>query len=274
MDVTKSCLKYHGGKSQLAKKHVIYEPSSYSIFGDGFVGSASYLCVKDRIGVSEYANDLYGEITNFYRVLQDDRLYLKLKKRLENTPFSQNEFDLASSNIPVDGFLVPDVDAAWAFFVRNRQSRQATETCFASKSARTRRDRNENVSAWISAIEGMDAFRRRMLWVEIRQLDILDFIDLIDSPSTFFYLDPPYLPSVRSGGKYKVEMSEEQHVDLLDKLSGISGKFMLCGYPSRLYQTYAVSYNWNSVRFPVTKSSSGSDLKPTATEVIWRNYVS
>lgn len=266
--MSRSVLKYHGGKSQLAKKHTIYEPSRYSIFGDCCVGGGSFLCVKDRPGVSEFANDTYAELTNFFRVLQGEDTYERFKKKVENTPFSQIEFLDASQ----DAALVPDVDRAHAFFVRNRQSRQGLETDFATRTRRLRRNRNENASAWNSAIDGLDEFRDRIRWVEIREMDVEAFIDLLDSPSTFFYVDPPYLSETRVAGEYAVEMTPEQHRSLLEKLSGIEGKFMLCGYPSEMYAEFTQQNGWNTVEFEVSKSSSSAKSKPKAKEIIWRNY--
>ncbi len=264
-------LRYHGGKSQLAKKHVIYEPKNYRLFGDACVGGGSYLCVRDRPGVSEYANDMYGELTNFFRVLQDDRLYSILENRLLATPFSQSEYDRAKKH-PRGPWLVPDVDAAHAFFVRNRQSRQALEKDFATRSFRLRRERNEQTSSWNSAIYSLKPFRDRLRWVEIREMDIIDFIDLIDSPHTFFYVDPPYLADTRVAGKYAVEMPLPKHLELLRRLQSIEGKFMLCGYDSSVYRSYELMNMWKRVEFPVSKSSSSAKTKPKTTEVIWMNY--
>lgn len=261
-----SPLKWHGGKSQLAKKFVLYEPKGYRIFGDCCVGGGSFLCVKDRPGVSEFANDLDGELTNFFRVLQDDSLYPKLLHRLEHTPFSQMEFDYSLTP------LVPDLDRAWAFFVRNRQSRQAMGKEFATRTHRTRRGRNENASAWLSAIDRLAEFRDRVRWVEIRQMDCVDFIRLIDSPATLYYCDPPYLAETRVAGQYTVEMDRPKHIQLLDTLAEIEGKFMLSGYDSEIYQQYEKRYGWRRIEFPVRKSSSGQKTKPTATEILWLNY--
>ena len=269
----KSPIRYFGGKSQLAKKHVNYEPSRYTVFGDCCVGGGSYLSVKDRIGVSEHANDLDGLLLNFFRVLQSPQHFAALVTRLESTPFSDQEFDLGSSILESPSItIVPNVEVAWAYFVVNRMSRMGLGNDYATRTRRTRRERNENVSAYRSAIESLYEFRDRILWVELRQMDLCEFIRLYDSPSTFFYVDPPYLLDTRVAGGYNVEMTEDDHLRLLCLLRDIEGKFMLCGYDHELYSHTEQECGWNRVEFQVSKSSSSSNTKPVATEILWRNY--
>lgn len=270
----KSPLKYHGGKSRLAKKQVGYEPRTYKLFGDCCVGGGSYLTVKDRPGVAEFANDLDGNLLNFFRVLQQPESYKRFMSLLENTPFSDQEFAKASSMLETTGDtqLIPCPSLAWAFFVVNRQSRQGLGKDFATRTRRTRRDRNENTSAWLSAVDQVVDFRDRLKWVEMRQMDVCDFIAMLDSPDAFFYVDPPYTHDTRTAGRYAVEMEDAQHFKLLTLLSNIEGKFMLCGYPSKLYETFEQASGWNRIEFQVAKSSSSASTKPVAVEAIWRNY--
>lgn len=50
------------------------------------------------------------------------------------------------------------------------------------------------------------------------------------------YADPPYLMSTRKGGRlYKHEYSEQNHIDLLNILKGISCPIIISGYRSSLY---------------------------------------
>ena len=49
------------------------------------------------------------------------------------------------------------------------------------------------------------------------------------------YADPPYLLSTRSREQYNHEMSEEQHIELLEALLKHKGYVMISGYDSDLY---------------------------------------
>jgi DNA adenine methylase len=81
-------------------------------------------------------NDIYGELINFWRVLQNREAFLKLLRRLEATPFSQDEWR-ESGELKRDAARV---EQAVAFFIRARQSRQGLMRDFATLSRnRTRR---------------------------------------------------------------------------------------------------------------------------------------
>ncbi len=52
-------------------------------------------------GVSEVVNDLDSGLTNFWRVLQDESLFKAFRRRIESTPFSQIEWEVAGTVEPV-----------------------------------------------------------------------------------------------------------------------------------------------------------------------------
>jgi len=62
-----------------------------------------------------------------------------------------------------------------------------------------------------------------------------------DTPDTLFFVDPPYVPSTRSKSGYRHEMSEADHVALLDQLRSVRGMVVLAGYPSKLYDDNCAS---------------------------------
>lgn len=61
----------------------------------------------------------------------------------------------------------------------------------------------------------------------------------LSDASAFVFLDPPYLFETRKGKRhrYKFEMTEEQHRQLLSKISAVTSKVMICTYPSKLYKS-------------------------------------
>ena len=220
-------------------------------------------------GVSEFVNDIDGELMNFWAVLRNTPS--RMLHYLWATPFSPDSFAAAKhSNLVSDD----RVRRATGFFIRNRQSRQGLGKDFATPTSRTRRGMNENVSAWLSAIEGLPEAHARLKRVEIRNQDALRFIRELDSPNTLFYCDPPYVHDTRvTKSEYGPhEMTLEDHEALLHFLHRIEGKFLLSGYRCDLYDKFAAVANWRRVDWEVDCKSSSSSEKPKRTESIWANY--
>ena len=133
---------------------------------------------------------------------------------------------------------------------------------------------NEQVSAWLNAIEGLPAVHARLKRVLILNRPALDVIREQDGPRTLFYADPPYLHETRvTTSEYgEFEMSEKEHDYLLQTLGNIEGKFILSGYRSELYDTAAEVFGWNRHEKKIHNHASGAKTKPVMTECCWTNF--
>ena len=262
-------LKWHGGKHYLAAKIVAMMPP-HTRYLEAFAGGLSVLLNKPCDGVAEWANDLNGELTNFWQVLRDNPE--PLLRSLNSTPLSQVEFANATS---AGGYGVHPIACATAFFIRMRQSRQGLGKDYCTPTVRTRRGMNENVSAWLSAVEGLPAIVERLKRVEIWNRPAVDAIAKLDGPELLVYADPPYLHETRSStGEYGAfEMSRDDHVALLECLAAMRGLFVLSGYHSPLYDEFAAGRGWRCVQFDLPNNASGARLKQRKTECIWTNFV-
>jgi DNA adenine methylase len=266
-------IKWHGGKSYLAPKIIELMPP-HTRYCEPFFGGGAVLLQKPCDGVAEFANDLNRELTNFWSVLRDETLFKRFGFHVVSTPLSQIEFDRARK----DNFRFADhgedVHGAVRFFVLNRQSRQALGRDFATPTSRLRRGMNEQVSAWLSAVDGLPEFHARLKRVEIRCMDAKEFIRELDSPETCFYCDPPYMHETRNTTKEygEHEMSHADHEDLLVCLSEITGKFLLSGYRSELYDEAANQWGWRRIDFEIPNQASSKRTKEIKTECVWVNY--
>jgi len=261
-------IKRHGGKSYLAPKIRALMPK-HTRYCEPFFGGGAVLLAGDGEGVAEYANDLDRELTNFWSALANEPWFTVFQRRASMTPFSEIEFD-AAKEVHCNGGIDPY--AAAAFFVRNRQSRQGLERDFATPTSRLRRGMNEQVSAWLSAVEGLPEFHARLKRVEIRCQDAKDFIKELDSEETCFYCDPPYLHETRAGGREygKCEMGDESHHNLLCCLKLVKGKVLLSGYRSAMYDDHLKK--WRRVDFEIPNQASSKREKEIKTECVWMNY--
>jgi DNA adenine methylase len=281
-----SPIKSHGGKHYQAEQVIGLMPPrvknpnkpadddpGWGVYAEPFLGSGAVLFALDPEGISEHVNDLDGEITNFFDVVKSPDLFTDYSRLVGLTPVSEVEFDRAIAALG-DPDLSP-VERAVAFFVRNRQSRAANGKGFCTPVlGRTRRGRNEHCSAWLSAVEGLPAVHERLMRVEVHNRQGIDFIRHVDSLRTFFYLDPPYLRETRvSKSAYKdFEMTRDQHVELLDVLAQIKGRFILSGYSDSLYAQAQARYGWHCTERQIDNKVAGGKVKRVMTERCWMNY--
>lgn len=230
-------------------------------------------------GVSEVANDLDRDLMNFWKVLQTPQWFLPFHRLCEATPFSEIEWQDASLEFlewPSHDSNVSDaVVRSWKFFINCRMSLAGRRKGFTGiTKTRVRRGMNNEVSAWLSAVDGLPDVHARLKRVMILNRDALEVLRQFDVPSTFAYCDAPYLHSTRvttsDYGRY--EMSVESHRQLLDVLSNFKGKFALSGYPSELYEDYAKQNGWRVAKFTVPNNAAGGEKKRAMTECLWMNY--
>ncbi len=266
-------IKWYGGKHYLADWIISLMPPHLH-YVEPFFGGGSVLLRKPVElvdGHSEVVNDIDGELTTFWRVLQGEETFARFARIIDAMPFSQVEFDAAREH-PSDHS--DDVDRAVAFFVRARQSREGKLTDFATVTRnRLRRRMNEQVSAWLTAVEGLPAVHQRLRRVLILSGDAVRVIGQQDGPQTLFYLDPPYMHQTRvSTGDYRHEMTEAGHMALLDALATIQGKFLLSGYRSSLYSSCAQRHGWRCEVNRIDIKASAAKQKDTRTECVWRNF--
>lgn len=269
-------LKWHGGKGAFngaLAKWIISLMPKHTHYVEPFFGGGSVLLHKDPNGVSEVVNDLNAELITFWAVLRAPEWFAEFQRCVEAVPFSEAMFNAAASP-EVKCFAEHAVNTAVRFFIRCRQSRQGLQKDFATLSRnRTRGGMNEQVSAWLSAIEGLPQVHARMKRVVILNRPALEVIQTQDGPETCFYLDPPYLHETRTTTKdYKHEMSKEDHTVLLSALDGLDGKFLLSGYRSGLYDEAANHFGWNRHEYEIPNNASSSETKERKTECIWTNF--
>lgn len=278
----KSCIKRYGGKSRLTKAMLPLVPS-HTHYVEPFFGSGALFFAKPHEGVSEVINDLDGMLANFWVVVQSQVFFPEFIRNVSCIPFSETHFNwhkttydlLMQSKDTLTQIQQDRLGAAISFFVTARMSHLGQCKQFAALSrTRTRRGMNEQASAWWSAVDYLDYIHQRLRGVVILNRCALNVIHTQDGEDTFFYCDPPYVHETRrSRNNYDVfEMSDEQHEDLLNRLSGIRGKFMLSGYRNEMYDSYAKRFGWFRHDVTIANNASSKSTKPRKTESLWCNY--
>src|SRR5215211_4183993 len=103
-------LKWHGGKSYLARRIVALMPRHLH-YVEPFAGGLAVLLARDPAdprlwagdtgntrGVSEVVNDLDGRLTNFWRVLRDAELFPRFHRAVSLAPLSRPEWQAARAH--------------------------------------------------------------------------------------------------------------------------------------------------------------------------------
>jgi DNA adenine methylase len=105
----------------------------------------------------------------------------------------------------------------------------------------------------------------RARFVEIEHTTALDLISRAASTDTLIYADPPYVPSTRvKKSFYQHEMTDADHLTLLDALDAHPGPVVLSGYHCALYDERL--RHWHT-REKQAQAEKGN----TRTEVLWLN---
>lgn len=81
------------------------------------------------------------------------------------------------------------------------------------------------------------------------------------------YLDPPYLHATRKDlSLYRHELSDAQHLALLDLAASIPAMVAISGYRHAMYDEWAAMNGWRSIDF------QAMTRRGVATETLWMNY--
>jgi len=266
---------WFGGK-QIHCKHLLkYIPPHYTYI-EVFGGSGALLFAKPLSKTNVY-NDLDHGLTNFFRVLRDKKQFKKLHRLISMTQFSRVEYNTMRYSWKTEK---DPVKKAHQFFVVARQS-------FAGHIGHSwsyNIHRPVKVNSWLSLIEELPKFHEKMMHVQVDEKDWRDVLNTYDYEDAFFYLDPPYVPDTRKRGKYRFEMSYEDHDELVMRLLTLKGKCMLSGYKNSLYEELIVNgwnyHEWSARTNAVYYSDEVKELTDSykdpeiqhRTESIWFNY--
>lgn len=252
-------LRYYGGKWLLAPWIISHFPT-HRVYVEPFGGGASVLLRKPR-SYAEVYNDLDKEIVEFFKVLRDESAARELQRRLHLTPFSRVEFNEAYVSV------TDPIESARRLIIRSfmgfgsdGHNPEVGKTGFRSNSNKSG---TTPAHDWANYPSQIQAFTDRLSGVVIENRDAKEVMAQQDGIETLHFVDPPYLPETRGKGHgYRHEMTNQDHIDLIDFLYGLSGYVVLCGYENSIYR----SLDW-----PRVARSSYADGARERTEYLWLN---
>ena len=260
-------LRYHGGKYLLAPWIISHFPK-HRIYVEAFGGGGSVLMQKER-SYAEVYNDKWDTVVNVFQILRDPDLSAKLKNWLELTPYSRTEFlktgeiDLVNVSDPVEkarltifrsfaGFGSASTNAKYATGFRANSSRSGTTP----------------VQDWVNYPSNIEAFVERLRGVCIENKDYKDVAAQHDSTETLHFWDPPYVHDTRNMARgnaaYECELTDQDHLEMIDLGNSLKGMVIICGYDCDLYQAHLG--NWTKV-----SRKAFADGAAERVECLWLN---
>lgn len=272
----RSPLAWYGGKYYLRNWLLSYVPKGYRLYCEVFGGAAHLLFSMDHDpGVVEVYNDVYADLSNFFAVLRDKEKCDRLVEMVELTEYGCPIFREAKARLVSQDYR-DDVERAWLFFIVNAQSKFALGERFCrTRGVHCSRGVLPSLKKWNSRLNRLGLAHERVRNLIVECMDFRRFIEFYDSPSTFFYCDPPYVIESRQRKRaaYTYEMSLQDYQDLVQLLLQVRGKVLLSGYRHEVYAPLERA-GWRVAETVVHSPSAleAGSKQPLRTEVVWYNY--
>lgn len=232
-------ITYYGGKQQLAKTILSMMPT-HKVYCEPYMGGGAVFFAKGK-SYCEVINDIDDRIITFYEVCQDPVLFIQFIEKVQHTLDSEAEFIRANKIWGNPSIARNSVDIAWAVWL----------TCNLGYGGSP-----DGGWKWDNGTSGshtgvvMDGYRQqftkkiyeRLKHVQISCRDAIKVIEQRDSEDTFFFLDPPY-PGYTQ--QHYNGFTKENLEEVLQLLTTIKGKFLLCNFSSQLLNRYVKQNGWN-----------------------------
>lgn len=249
-------LRWHGSKWRIAPWVISHFPK-HRIYVEPFGGGAGVLLRKER-AITEVYNDLDADLVNMFLIIRERPL--ELARALMLTPYARDEYST---------LYQPCADAlerARRFIARSFMGMQSKGAI--SKSGFDGRTNPDGYTGRLRSFadlpEEVVAVAGRFTHVLVEHRDAIDLVGRYDRDDALIYLDPPYLAHTRSGKTYNHEMTDQQHLIMLEKLRSLSSMIIVSGYPSEIYDRALPDWSKHTLR-------ARTDGGMIRTEVLWIN---
>lgn len=258
----RSLFKYPGAKWKIAQRIVGFFPEHHSYL-EPFFGSGAVLFNKERSNI-ETVNDISGDIVNLFRCVKEDPE--RLAHDIYLTPYAHDVFDKAwyEQSIVTDPY-----DRALNFLIRASMSfgfrQNGTKNGW--KKDVQGREKSYATFQWCRTPEVIIDVAERLRGVQIDNRPAVELIRQFNYQNVLIYADPPYMLSTRNGGNiYANEMSDEDHIELLDVLKHHKGPVLISGYYSDLYLNELNGWHTETIK-------TTDQLSRIREEVLWMNFI-
>ena len=226
-------ITYYGGK-QTMLKHILPLIPEHKLYTEPFCGGAAVLFAKEP-AEGEVINDINMHLVNFYNTLRLD--YEALKAKIDSTLHARDAHAHAAHILAYPDFF-SHVDRAWAVWALSKMSfASMLDGSFGYDFGGGMPKKLRNAKE-----EFCELLADRLEQVTIESRHAFEVIETYDGPTTFHFVDPPYVNS--DCGHYEGVFGDADLGRLLDLLQQVQGKFMLTMFPHDLIEAYAQRNGW------------------------------
>lgn len=268
----RSPIRWIGGKYYMLKYLLPLIPK-HKRYIEVFFGAGHLFFAKEPVEF-EVINDINSHLINLYRVIRDKDKYEELVRLCSLTPYSRDEYCYSRDRYRVEE---DEVKRAYYFMV-------AVSMCFGGKVNQSWgygkyevvQNMNRYSSVWINKMDKLPLIHKRLMRTLIDNRDFRDILNTYDlDEHNFFYLDPPYLESTRKTfNDYDHEMSDQDHIEMINILKQLKGKWLLSGYRNEIYDEMLKGYptkDFNTIT-TVANPKDTNGTRDTRIETVWANY--
>ena len=279
------CLSYIGGKSKIGKWIVPFYPEDMETYVETFGGMFWCFFNMDLTKYPNLKEVVYNDFNPLnYNLFQCVKNPTRLLESINSIPCQQlgeettppiyrEQFVSFQSELFGDGFTInyPDyqVAAKYVYILTQVFSGSKPETSSFIDLKGKYKSKYLTFRDKLSKPDWVEHFLR------ISKVENMDFADLIvkyDSPTTYFYLDPPYFKTENYYSNH--DFDRDDHERLANVLDEVKGKFSLSYYDFELLNEWFPKnqYTWVKKEFAKAASAKKGTKQNMGEELLIMNY--
>jgi DNA adenine methylase len=278
-------LSYIGGKSKIGKWIVPFYPQDMETYVETFGGMFWCFFNMDLTKYPNLKEVVYNDFNplnyNLFQCVKNPTLLLEAINSIpcqqlgeETTPpICREQFVSFQSELFGDGFTInyPDyqVAAKYVYILTQVFSGSKPETSSFIDLKGKYKSKYLTFRDKLSKPDWVEHFLR------ISKVENMDFADLIakyDSPTTYFYLDPPYFKTENYYSNH--DFDRDDHERLANVLDEVKGKFSLSYYDFDLLHEWFPEnkYRWEKKEFAKAAAAKKGTKQNMGEELLIMNY--
>ena len=279
-------ISYIGGKSRIGKWIVPFYPKDMETYVEGFSGMFWCFFNMDLTHYPKLKNIVYNDfnplnanlfkcVRNHQELLKEcDKLVVQEKGVIPTNPICKQNFENFQKEIFSNDFVIGDepnyeVAAKYVYVLTQVFSGSKPET---SKFIDLKGNYHSKFTSFKNKLQNSNY---QKLFESITHVENMDFEDLLkkyDSPTTYFYMDPPYWKTENYYSNHDFDVND--HTRLANTLKSLKGKWSLSYYDFPLLSEWFPKdeYVWASKQFAKAAAAKKGVSQNMGEELLIMNY--